>query len=167
LLLALGRYFRTRDDVVIIVISEGLGAEWLKRQKASLALDNVIVLDFQPYAMLAEIFASADVLVAILEADAGVFSVPSKVSTYMCAKRPILLAAPPENLASRIVSATEAGIVVGPDDDGGFVEAADALLGDQHRRERYASNARRHAEATFDIEGIAERFERIFEAVVG
>ena len=38
--------------------------------------------------------ASADVLVALLETDAGAFSVPSKVLTSLSAGRPILAAIP-------------------------------------------------------------------------
>ena len=48
----------------------------------------------------------------MIEADAGKFAVPSKVPSYMCAGRPILLAAPKENLAARTVARANAGIVV-------------------------------------------------------
>ena len=53
--------------------------------------------------------ASATVLIGILEEDAGVFSVPSKVLSYLCAGRPIVLCAPAENLASRTLLEAEAG----------------------------------------------------------
>ena len=39
-------------------------------------------MGFQPFEALPDVLGSADVLVAILEADAGVFSVPSKVLSY-------------------------------------------------------------------------------------
>ena len=63
----------------------------------------LMLLPFQPYEVLPEVLASADVLIAILEPDAGVFSVPSKVLSYHCAGRPILAAIPAENLAARII----------------------------------------------------------------
>ena len=71
--------------------------------------------------------ASADVLVSVLEAEAGHFSVPSKVQSYLCAERAILLAAPHANLAAAIVARENAGLVVEPDDIEGFLEAAKAL----------------------------------------
>ena len=44
-----------------------------------LRLENLVLLDYQPYESLPDILASADVLVAVLEPDAGRFFVPSKV----------------------------------------------------------------------------------------
>ena len=75
---------------------------------------------FQPFESLPDVLGSADVLVAILEPDAGVFCVPSKVLSYLCAGRPVLLAVPLENLVSRIVKNEGAGLGVDPLDVDGF-----------------------------------------------
>ena len=125
-------------------------------------LENLTVLDFQPYERLPEVLGSGDILVAILEPEAGVFSVPSKILSYHCAGRPLLAAVPAENLASRIIQDAESGIVVDPrsSDELGF--AAEALLSDSSLRERLGTNARRYAELTFDIGRVADRFIDIF-----
>jgi glycosyltransferase involved in cell wall biosynthesis len=109
------------------------------------------------------VLGSADVLVAILEPDAGIYSAPSKVLTYLCAKRALLLAIPPENLSARIVSSHDAGIVIAPNNVDDFVSAADTLLSDESLREAYALNARDYAETYFDIEAICDQFEKIIE----
>lgn len=62
-----------------------------------------MLFPFQPFEQIPQVQAAANVLIAILELDAGVFAVPSKVFTYLCAKRPLILADPLENLAARIV----------------------------------------------------------------
>ena len=69
----------------IIVISEGPGASWLQREKASKKIDNLIIMGYQPYEELSNVLATADVLVSILENEAGEYSVPSKVLAYFCA----------------------------------------------------------------------------------
>lgn len=161
LLVRLARRFRDEPDVRLVVVSEGLGAEWLRERKAELGLDNLRILGFQPFERFPDVLASADVLVALLEPDAGVFSVPSKVLSYLCAARPVLLAVPPENLAARIVTGHEAGFVTPPDDAGGFVAAAETLLSDAALRETLGRNARAYAERTFAIERIADAFERV------
>jgi len=104
---------------------------------------------------------SADVLVAILEPDAGVFCVPSKVLSYLCAGRPVLLAVPAENLVSRIVVEHDAGLVVEPTDLAGFRAAALRLAESPQLREQAGAAARHYAESHFDIDHIADRFERI------
>lgn len=73
----------------ILVVSEGVGADWLKEQTVAEGLANISFLPFQPFESLPEVLASADVLLVLLEPDAGEFSVPSKVLTYLCASRPI------------------------------------------------------------------------------
>ena len=161
LLLQLALHFQDDDDIRIVVISEGLGADWLNDKKRQLGLDNLLLLDFQPYERLAQVLAAGDVLVTILDLDAGVFSVPSKVLTYFCAERPLLLAVPPENLSAKIVTKIEAGLVISPSNVQGFLEAATELFLDAELRQVNGLNARRYAEENFDIRHICDQFERI------
>ena len=161
LVLQLALHFQDRDDVRVVVVSQGLGADWLTQKKAERGLDNLIVLGFQPFEALPDVLASADVLMAVLEPEAGAFSVPSKVLTYLCAERPVLLAVPPENLAARIVARIEAGRIVPPTDPAAFVEAAAALLADPEQRHAMGRNARAYAETTFDIDTITDAFEDV------
>lgn len=161
LLLNLALRFKADDSVRVVVITEGIGAEWLRDKKTAHGLDSLIVLPYQPFEELPNVLASADVLLAILEPDAGVFSVPSKVLTYLCAGRAILLAIPSENLAARIVLRSGSGVVVPPTAPTAFVHEAVSLLADDKRRGEAARNARTYAETTFDIERITDRFEAI------
>ena len=94
-----------------------------------------MLLPFQPYEVLPEVLASADVLLAILEPEAGVFSVPSKVLSYHCAGRPILAAIPAENLAARIIERARQRRRRGSRrDEQAFVAAARRLLDEPERR---------------------------------
>jgi colanic acid biosynthesis glycosyl transferase WcaI len=161
LLLRLATHFQAQADVRIVVVSQGLGADWLAAQKARHGLDNLILHGFVPFEQVPDVMGAADVLVAVLEADAGVFSVPSKVLSYLCAARPLLMAVPPENLAARIVVAQEAGFIAPPDDLSAFIRAAETLLGDPDLRAAFGRNARAYAERTFDIETIATAFEQV------
>lgn len=161
LILRLALRFKNDEDVAIVVISEGIGADFLKNKKEALDLTNLFLFPFQPFEALPDILGAGDVLLANLEPDAGVFAVPSKVLTYLCTQRPILVAVPPENLASRIVKENNAGLTVHPLDHHGFVNAADELYHDRGFRKTLAENGRRYAEQAFDIEKITDRFESI------
>ena len=159
LLFDLAAHFEDDADVRVVVVSEGQGAQYLKEKAAAHGQDNLIVLDFQPYEELPEVLATGDVLLAILEPDAGVFSVPSKVLTYHCVARPLLLAVPSENLAARIVICNETGRCVAPTDSQGFRRQAETLLSDDALRVQFGRNARQYAEQTFDVAKIANRLE--------
>lgn len=164
LLLQLALSFQPREELRLLVVSEGAGAEWLKRKSREHGLTNLTVLPFQPFQRLPQMLASADILVAILEPSAGIFSVPSKVLTYLCSGRPLLLAVPQENLAAKIVSSAPAGLVASPNDTPAFIEAARRLLDDEPLRRRFGLGARAYAENHFNIDAITAKFESVLSS---
>jgi glycosyltransferase involved in cell wall biosynthesis len=159
LLLELARWAGDTDDAVVVVVSTGAGAEWLAREGAD--APALRLLPYQAYERLPEVLASADVLVALLEPDAGSFSVPSKVLTYLCAARPLLVSVSEENLAARVVEQSGGGVVVPPQDREALVAAARALYEDPERREELGRRSRAYAEEAFDLPAIADRFEEV------
>ena len=167
LLVELARSFHRDHRVAVVVVSEGLGADSLRSQAVEQSLENLHVLDYQPYGRLPEVLATADVLVALLESSAGVFSVPSKVLTYVCAARPLLASMPRENLAARTIERAGAGIVTTPGDAAAFVSSAELLYNDATTRTAMGRAARTFAETNFRIEMIADRFEDAFVGALG
>ena len=165
LLSSLAIAFRDDPEVAVVVASEGLGRTWLEDTKRREGLDNLILLDFQPYEDLPQMLAGASVLVTILEPYAGVLSVPSKVLTYLCAGRAILGAIPDENLAARRIREAEAGVCVSSEDEPAFLAAAGRLRSDSALRQRLAANGRRYAEEAFDITAIGQKFQSVLDAV--
>ncbi|MGF1450463.1 MAG: glycosyltransferase family 4 protein [Opitutales bacterium] len=157
LLAQLARAYQNDPDVRVVVVAEGKGADHLR----DLQLPNLVVLPMQAQEHYADVLATGDVLVALLEPDAAVFSVPSKVLSYLCAARPLLLAVPPENLAARIVSGNHAGEVAAPSDTEAFLRAAHRLRSDPTSHEHQAACARAYAEEHFRPHAIGERFEEV------
>ncbi|HET6519278.1 MAG TPA: glycosyltransferase family 4 protein, partial [Geminicoccaceae bacterium] len=164
LLVRLAESFRGHEQVRVVAVSQGPGRAVLERHRDRLGLENLLVLDIQPYEELPQVLATGDLLVAIIEGDAGVFAVPSKVLTYLCAARPLLLAVPKRNLAARTVVRARAGLVAEANDVEGFVAAAHRLFHSATLRRTLAQNARSYAQRTFDIDTIADKFERILGA---
>jgi colanic acid biosynthesis glycosyl transferase WcaI len=167
LLLELARKHRDNDSIRVVVISEGLGADWLRAQTAADPLPNLIQMSYQDFAVMPQVLAAGDVLVGVLEEEAGVFSVPSKILTYLCAERPILLAAPSVNLATRLVARERVGMTCAPGDVAGFLDAADHLRTQNGLGAVMGRRGRAYAEKTFRIEEIAGRFEELLGAAPG
>lgn len=161
MLLELARRNSGDPTVRIVIVSEGIGAEWLKKESAAANLTNIYIFPYQPFQDLPSVLATGDVLVGILEEEAGNFSVPSKTLSYLCAKRPLLLAMPLKNLAARITRENNAGLIVAPGDLDGFLEAAARLHESEPLRDELAKNARAYAEATFPIAKTAALFDQI------
>lgn len=160
-LIDLAKSVGSEDEVIVIAF--GVGVDTLKA--AAPNLPTLRVLPLQPFDRLPEVLGSADVLVAVIERDAGEFSVPSKVLSYLCAGKPIMLAAPLENLAAQIVQGANAGLAVDCDDKDGFVTAATTLGADAQARKTKGDNGRAYAEGNFDLARVATRFEDVFTKI--
>jgi colanic acid biosynthesis glycosyl transferase WcaI len=164
LLVALAEKYAGNPDIRIVVAAAGSGVAHLEAEKAARKLDNLILPGLQPFAQFPQMLASADVLTAVIERDAGAFSVPSKVLSYLCAGRPILLAAPPENLAAKTVTQSDAGTVVAPEAESEWLARADAFIHDSALRQRQGAAGRRYADANFDLQKVTDRFEAVMTA---
>ncbi len=153
-------------SVDLVVVTEG-AAETVLLEDAARRGVELTLLPFQPYDALPDVLGSADVLVVLLEKDAGAFSVPSKTLSYLCAGRPILGFVPAENLAAQLIEET-GGCVLPPDTSS--VQAGAAwvrdLLADPARAAEIGVASRALAEREFELSGCADRFERILESAV-
>jgi len=98
---------------VVVVVSEGYGREFLEKPQNK--RQNIELHDFLPIAQLAQLFADASVLIAVLEPVASTFSVPSKVMSYLSAGKPIVASIDPNNASAKILTEIGAGIVISPD----------------------------------------------------
>jgi glycosyltransferase involved in cell wall biosynthesis len=146
-----------------VVVSEGLGREWLETKAAS--EPGLTLLDYQPYEQLPDMLASADVLVVVLEQDASRYSVPSKVLNYLCAGRPVLALLPANNAVAQMIDAAEAGLVVDPGNADEASAALNKLLTDSNIREKMGAAARSYAEQVFDVEAVGDLFDSVFRSV--
>ena len=151
----------------VIVASEGSGSVELARLKQAMRLDNLLLFPLQDFGDLPQVLATADVAIALLEEDAGVYSVPSKVLSYLCSSRPILVSAPAKNLAARIVDRSNAGLVVDPRDADAFIRAAGVLFDDHTRREEMGRRGSSFAMKNFSIGNVANNFEGVFNYALG
>lgn len=165
LLLALARYLETIDNACLVVVAGGAGADWLRENAQAVRKDVLTLLPFQPYEKISEVMGASDVLIALLDSEAGAFAVPSKVLSYLCAGRPLIVAAPRENHAVAVVEKAGAGLVISPDRPDELVNAAKSLMEDAELRARYASNARAYANRSFNIASIADRFLESFSKI--
>jgi colanic acid biosynthesis glycosyl transferase WcaI len=83
LILSLAAALQDRAKTKVVVVSEGPFAGWLSARAQEQSLRNLSVLPFQAYESYPEVLAWAYVLISMIENDAGEYSVPSKVLSYL------------------------------------------------------------------------------------
>ena len=144
----------------LLVVTEGEGADYIRAVlQRSGSPQNITVLPYQPFERLPEVLASADVLVVILEPEAGRFSVPSKTLSYLCAGRAILGSMPATNPSTQLLTERAgAGLVAEPADRQAFCALATRLASDDDERRRLGESGRRFAETHFTQDAVVSRF---------
>ncbi|RQW04876.1 glycosyltransferase WbuB, partial [candidate division KSB1 bacterium] len=135
-----------QQNIVFLVVSDGVGMDYLAEKKASWQLDNLILLPLQPFERLADVLASADAGLVLLDPDAGSFCVPSKVWSIYCSSRAAVLVVPEHNLAARVTKNIEAGIVLSPENSQKLAETILFLQSNPEIRQRMGENGRAYAE---------------------
>jgi glycosyltransferase involved in cell wall biosynthesis len=141
----------------VVVVSQGRGREWLEAHAPG--AEGLLLLDYQPYEVLPDVLATADVLLVVLESDASRYSVPSKVLNYLCVGRPVVAALPADNAVAQMLRDSGAGVVV-PSADG-VAQEVRRLLADPEERAARGAAARAYAEEVFDVTSVGDRFERV------
>lgn len=95
---------------------------------------------------------------SMLDSDASIYCVPSKVLTYYCAGRPSLQIMSKGNLAAQITLRNELGFVVEPDDLKSLIEVIDSATQNPSILTEYGLRARAYAEEHFDLDKVAQQF---------
>jgi colanic acid biosynthesis glycosyl transferase WcaI len=156
------------DDpaVAVVVISSGVGADWLKAQALARGLSNVHILPFVDYSMIAITLQAAEILLAILEPAAARFSVPSKILTYACAGRPVVVAMSTDNAAAQLIQDVGFGTVTPPGDSAAFIAAVATLLDQPQSATALGRCGRAYAEANFPMPVIERRFMSVLAGLM-
>jgi colanic acid biosynthesis glycosyl transferase WcaI len=148
------------------VYSEGAVAEKLARDAAEAGLTNLALHPWVPFEHLPKMLSGADLFVVVIEPEAGVYSVPSKVLSYLAIGRPIIASMPLNNAAARLIEDNRAGFVQPPGREDELVRKANALASDPASRTELGDNGRRFANVNFDIKVIGDRFESVIRAIM-
>jgi glycosyltransferase involved in cell wall biosynthesis len=149
----------------VVVVSEGQGADWLEHRRREEKLHNLLLLSFQPMDQYSEVLGTSDILVAMIGRESAVFSIPSKILSYLAAGRPVVASIAAENDAAQAIRLAQAGIVVEPGENAAFNAGVLRLAADAQARRRLGDNGRRFAEQSFDVGVKALQFEETFPAV--
>jgi colanic acid biosynthesis glycosyl transferase WcaI len=155
---------RALPDAHVHVFSEGEVAARLGEDARAQGLTNLAVHPWVAIEHLSQMLSGADIFITVIEPEAGIYSVPSKVLSYLAIGRPILASIPPENLAARLITGNEAGFVAAPGREGELIERARMLAAEPLVRQRLGINGRAYATRAFDIAAIAKQFEAIITA---
>ena len=145
--------------VRIVIAGEGNDRERLVRRAGELQLSNVNFLPLQPEAEFASTLRAADVLLLNQRGSVTDMALPSKLSTYLLAGRPVIAALALGSNAAHEFAAANAGIAVPPDDGAALAEAIERLRANPQEATAMGIRGRDFAERNLIAERALEQYD--------
>ncbi len=164
-ILEAARILAPERDVVFAIAGEGLRKDALRARAATLGLQNVVFLPFQPYGDLPALLASADVLIVPLDGGKSQLSVPSKLYNFMAAGRPVLGLAAPGSEVAAILGERQRGLPVSPGDAAEIAAAIRALKASPEIRRALAANGRTYVVEHFAKDKVLRSYDELISSM--
>jgi colanic acid biosynthesis glycosyl transferase WcaI len=112
------------------------------------------------------VMEASDVLLVNQRSSVTDMSLPSKLTSYFAAGRPVVAAASANSETAREIEAAQAGYVVPPDDPHALRDAI-LVLKDGSSAKELGTSGRRYAEHVLFPEVVLAEYERFLEVVIG
>ena len=153
---ALALMLTANGDTDMVIVAGGPGVDTMRTRPELASHPHIHFIDLQPLGNLADVLASADVLLGTLDDRASEALVPSKILSYLCSARPVVALMKGENPSAQLVEEVGAGIAT--NDIHRAAAVIRELLDDPERMRRMGNLGRAYAANTFDATSVAHRF---------
>ena len=146
MLLDVAKSLQDNEKIGFVIVGEGAYKQQVADRVEKENITNVTLLPFQPYEQISQVFSLGDCGLIISKAGVGNNSVPSKTWSVMSASRPVLASFDKGSELDQIVTDSNSGICVEPDDPHAFREAILQLASDKQACEEMGKNGRKYIE---------------------
>jgi glycosyltransferase involved in cell wall biosynthesis len=130
------------------------------------AIPNLRFLPIQPPDVFQSILAAADILLVNQRGAVSDMSLPSKLTSYFAAGRPIIAAVQQASETAREIEASGGGLVVPPDEPGVLLEAVQRLSNEEGWRLQMGESARAWSLARLSKAAALDGYEQLLAAAL-
>lgn len=153
-----------RDAPVHFVLI-GDGGERRGLEARANGVTRITFLDPLGHAEYRLALAAADVLVVNEKPGVSAMAVPSKLTSYFDAGRPVVAATDPGGITASEVAAADAGVIVNAGEPDALLDAALALSSDPEASARFGLNGRRYRDSMLDQGAAIQRWASLIEEI--
>lgn len=151
-------------NVTIVLAGDGNDRARLERRAAEQRLDNVAFVELQGPGRWEEMMQASDVLLVNQRSSVTDMSLPSKLTSYFAAGRPVVAAVSAGSETAREIEQARAGIVVPPAKPEALADAI-LVLANGAETATLGANARRYAHEVLSADKVLAEYERFVELV--
>jgi glycosyltransferase involved in cell wall biosynthesis len=153
------------ERIRIVLAGDGNDRARLQADAKRRRLANVEFMPMQEPGRWEELMQASDVLLVNQRASVADMSLPSKLTSYFPAGRPVVAAVSPDSETAREIEAAEAGYVVPADDPAALRDVLVSLRRDPFVGIAFGYSVRRYAETYLSAERSLDRHEEFVRAV--
>jgi colanic acid biosynthesis glycosyl transferase WcaI len=148
----------------LVLAGDGNDRARLEQRAAEQGLDNVAFIELQPPGRWEALMQASDVLLVNQRSSVTDMSLPSKLTSYFAAGRPVVAAASAGSETAREIEEAHAGIIVPPAEPEALADAI-LVLAAGAEAARLGANAMRYAREVLSADKILAEYERFVELV--
>jgi glycosyltransferase involved in cell wall biosynthesis len=144
----------------------GDGNQRAHLEQIGAGLPNLAVVPPVPGDGFPDVLNAADVLLVTQRASVLDMSIPSKLTSYFAAGRPVLASVAPDGGTAVEIERSGAGVLVTPEDPAALVDAALSLRDSPDQRESLGRNGQAYAAARLDRATALDRIAGLIDGVL-
>lgn len=164
-LLDLAEKLKINEDIVILLIGDGMKKAELMKEADRRDLKNVLFIESQPKAKIPDFCNASDICTAVLKkVDTFKTVYPNKVFDYMSCAKPILLGI--DGVARQLVEESNSGYYVDPEDSQIFADKVLFLKENKEHRDELGENGLKYVKENFSREILAQKYINVLEEIV-
>jgi colanic acid biosynthesis glycosyl transferase WcaI len=152
--------------VRIVLAGDGNDRARLRQRARELGLANVDFIELQGPGRWEAIMQASDVLLVNQRPSVTDMSLPSKLTSYFAAARPVVAAASAGSETAREIEAAGAGVVVPPADASALRAAILSLKADRARANELGRSGRKHADSVLSSERNLQEYEEFLHGLM-
>ncbi len=153
--------FIKEEDIVFLIVGDGVEKERLQNKVRMKNLKNVIFLPMQPKDKYVELLAASDACLVTLHESVKTPVVPSKLLSIMAAARPVIASLPLEGDAPKIIEESGCGICVKAGASKELADAVKSIHSNRQLGQQYGERGRRYAEDNFSLKKCVSLYETL------
>jgi len=153
---------RDSEEILFLVVGDGVEKDRLVRKANVMGCTNVLFLPMQSRQVYPEVLTASDVCLVTLNKEVVSPVVPSKILSIMAAGKPLVACMNPQGDAAHVVRTARCGFVLPAGDAAGLAEAIVKLRHDPRLRTELGGNGRAYCVENFSLEKCARRYVGLF-----
>jgi glycosyltransferase involved in cell wall biosynthesis len=153
-------------DVKIVLSGDGNDRNRLTARANALNLGNLSFISLQSPGQFESMLQAADVLLLQQRSSVTDMALPSKLTAYFAAGRPVVAAVAPPSGAAKEIQAAGAGIVVNANEPSALAESLTVLKGSPETARRLGRAGEDHASRVLSGEQALAGYDRLLEALL-